>query len=99
MAGRENQAGATMLLPACVAGLSLGQEALDTALERSLPGATVFPCPALSRSERFRSLLSAKCLPGATVRGGWGLWGFAPRDQSEYRVAGESSKLDLLLYL
>lgn len=95
MWGRENQAGAAMLLLACVAGLSLGQGAL----ERSLPGATAFPCPALSRSMRFQSLLSAKCLPGAMVRGGWGLWGFAPRDQSEHRVAGDSSKLDLLLCL
>lgn len=73
-----------MVLSARVAGLSLGQEALDTALERSLPRATTFPCPALSRSERSQFLLSSKvppwsdsqgelraCSPGTIVSAGW----------------------------
>lgn len=65
--GRENQAVSTVLLIAHVAGLSMGQEALDTAPE--VPA----QCHHLSMSllsPGMRGLIPffpAKCLPRATV--------------------------------
>lgn len=62
MCGRENQVGATVLLTACIAGLSPGRR-LWTQLQRGpCPGPLPFPI-LLSPGERSGSLLSSKVPP------------------------------------
>lgn len=57
-----------MLFIAHAAGLSLGQEALDTALWGTCPGPPPFPVLFSPETRGIGPSSPAKCLPGVTIR-------------------------------